>query len=105
MRTKKIPPEKYTDNVRKIVETPKDDKYVSMILDMPDEDLETAIAVMESHDVCKEKTSVCRSELRNRRSTYDTKNLGAISPMWADWFSGEWIKTTKRIRKAAGHEC
>ena len=75
MRTKKIPLEKYTDNVRKIVETTKDDKYVSMILDIPDEDLENAIAVMESHDVCKEKTSVCRSELRNRSRTYDTKHM------------------------------
>ena len=105
MRVKKIPLEKYTDNVRMIVETPEDERYRSMILGMPDEDLETAIAVMESHDICKGKTGICRAELKNRNNDEDIKNLGWINHEWPMWFAAEWTKITRKLRRAAGYEC
>ena len=98
---KKIPLKKFTDNVRCIILMPEGGEYTSMICTMPEQDIKTAISVMEGYDICKNKQELCKTELRMR----EIPGRYHLQGQWREWFSVEWLKVTKKIRSACGYEC
>lgn len=97
---KNIPLKDYTSNVRKIIMTPVDVNYTSMICTMPDKDIKTAIKLMEEYNTCKNKQAFCRSEMRMR----ELPDKCYADGEWEKWFSEEWNRWTRKIRRAYGYE-
>lgn len=96
---KNIPLEKYTDNVRRIIRTPADIGYTSMLCSMPDEDIKTAMKLMAKYETCKNKQQLCSTELQLRGMS-----TSFFTVEWKNWFSREWTKWTGILRKACGYE-
>lgn len=96
---KNIPLKDYTSNVRKIIMTPVDVNYTSMICTMPDKDIKTAIKLMEEYNTCKNKQEFCRAEIRMR----ELPGKDYTDCEWGRWFSEEWNYWRLKVRRLAGY--
>lgn len=91
-----IPLENYTDDVREIVTMPVDYGYTSMLVDKSNEDLETALQILESYQKCSQKQEYIIAELRIRKMPECIPSKSKHNQSFCD----EWNKVTQKFKDA-----
>lgn len=92
---KNIPLEMYTDNVRDIILTPYGSEYTTMLTEIPEEDLNTALRLMREYNTCVNKQKAVNAELCARIPYGGQRSL---PEEWKRWFKEQWIFACAAIR-------
>lgn len=91
---KDIPMKNQPEGVRKIIVTPEDKKYPTMLVSMEEKDIKAALKIMKQYNAMKGKQELCSAELKMRKA----EKIPNLKSLWAKWFTAEW----NDVRKAAG---